>query len=169
MVLALASTADAALSFYINDSQAPSSITIDTDEEITIQIYSSDTSNWLGLFALQWNSVGDISRYGNYPASGQDTIWPPPDRFVEPGWGTYYELATLSVSYPVQPGIQHSVDYSSSQAGSAVIGLFLGGSSEYSWDADEVARIDITVVPEPMTMSLLALGGALVLIRKRRT
>ncbi|UCF43216.1 MAG: PEP-CTERM sorting domain-containing protein, partial [Planctomycetota bacterium] len=93
----------------------------------------------------------------------------PPELIVEPGWGTYYEVETLVIPYPVQPGIQHTVDYSSSQAGAAVIGLFLGGTSEYSWDGDEIDRIDITVVPEPMTVSLLALGGALVLIRKHKT
>ncbi|UCF43100.1 MAG: PEP-CTERM sorting domain-containing protein [Planctomycetota bacterium] len=162
VVFALASTADAALSLYIDGSAAPSSIELLTDEVITIQIYSSDTSNWLGY--IVGDGVGGL--YDLWELWRDPPVLRPDPDVVEPDWGTGFSLSVYTISEPPPSGLQFTVEYSSSEVGSDRIGLFL--PPNYSWDGDEIDRIDITIVPEPMTMSLLALGGALVLMRKRR-
>ncbi|UCF43098.1 MAG: PEP-CTERM sorting domain-containing protein [Planctomycetota bacterium] len=178
MILALASTADAALSYYLESAPAVTPLEIPTNEVITIQIYSSDTSNWLG-FAVQqdtgvastmvgWLSNGrsyygdpNLIIIGNAGESGGYS-W-----YDEPGWAkSGYEFRTQTISGQVEAGIQHAMDYSSSEVGTTRIGLFR--PPNYSWYADELSYIDITVVPEPMTMGLLALGGVALLRRRRK-
>ncbi|UCF43749.1 MAG: PEP-CTERM sorting domain-containing protein [Planctomycetota bacterium] len=173
LVCALVLPANADLSFYINGSSAPSAMTIQTEEVITIQLHSSDASNWLAYGALRDTGVPStmVGDFGNgHTYKGTDS-GPDGGNAGELGsivvYADSFEALTGSSSDQVVAGIQHRLDYSSADVGTATLGLFL--PPNYSWDGDEVARIDVTVVPEPMTMSLLALGGALVLVRKRRT
>ncbi len=170
LILSLASTANAFPSLYINGSPAPSSVELAVDEVLTVQIYSSDQSNWLGYLIMDEGGVGALSNAVTY------NITPHPDggcaggqgsnvAYSYAGWGAGYEFTTAGVGSPtdVVAGTQHTADYSSSVTGTAYVGLYDDSYGE--WPADELY---ITVVPEPCTVLLLGLGGLAVLkIRKR--
>ncbi|UCF43217.1 MAG: PEP-CTERM sorting domain-containing protein [Planctomycetota bacterium] len=172
MVLALASTSNAALSFYIDGSPAPATMTIQTDEVITIQLHSSDASFWLAYGGLRDTGVPStmVGGMGNGHTYKGTDFGPDGGNAGEIGdivfFTNGFEAVTGSTSGQVVAGIQHRFDYSSSEEGTATLGLFL--PPNYSWDGDEIDRIDITVVPEPTTITLLGLG-ALCLLRKRKT
>ncbi|UCF43099.1 MAG: PEP-CTERM sorting domain-containing protein [Planctomycetota bacterium] len=176
MVLALASTADAALSFYIDGSPAPDSINVGLVASVTIQIHSDDTANWLGYAGMDistmspYGSLGSPHTYkgsDNGPDGGNAGESGNSQAYYETGWMDGFETQTASISGQVVAGIQHTFVYTAPMAdGYTRLAIFIPGSG-WDWDSDEVDTLYINV-PEPMTMSLLALGGALVLIRKRR-
>lgn len=144
LIIVLASTVNADISLYLNDSPAPGSIEILLDEILTIPVYSNDSSMWLG-YIIQ-DGVGDL--YNPRP---------PADPFELPGWGNGYELFGTG-----QAGIQYLLDYSSSEAGTAFVTLWL--DPDYETQAD---ILNIAVVPEPATIVLLAFGG-LAILKKHR-
>jgi hypothetical protein len=62
---------------------------------------------------------------------------------------------------PIAAGDQFSLDYVGAVGDTATISLFV--DPEYT---TPVASVDVTVVPEPMTIILLGLGG--LFLRRRR-
>jgi hypothetical protein len=60
IVFALASTANGALSLGIDGSPAPGSVELVTDEVLTIEIYSSDTSSYIGYILRETSGVGGL-------------------------------------------------------------------------------------------------------------
>jgi hypothetical protein len=156
LVLALASTANAAISLYINDSPAPDSVEILVDEILTIQIYSSDDSSWSGI--LEQEGVGGLSNGVVLPAAG--------DLGSIEAYPPAYALTAAGIVVPPTAGIQFEMDYSSSGTGNAFLSLW---DNDIGWDpGDEVDTLNITVVPEPATIALLALGGLAILKKRRR-
>ena len=83
--------------------------------------------------------------------------------YTEAGWGTGFELsATMSPEgVPVAIGSQFSFDYVGAIGDTATISVFV--DPEYT---TPVASVNVTVVPEPMTVLLLSLGG--LFLRRRR-
>ncbi|UCF43748.1 MAG: hypothetical protein JSV99_02120, partial [Planctomycetota bacterium] len=79
IVFAVTSAANAALTYYLDDAPAVTPLEIQTNEVITIQVYSSDTSNWLG-YAVQQDTgvastmVGWLSNGRSYYDTGT-YIW----------------------------------------------------------------------------------------------
>lgn len=165
IVFVLASTADATISLYIDGSPAPPDVW-PMGEPLTIQVYSDEggaTANWGGYLVLDWGSDGSLSNPQTLPAAGNMGSMTP---YSYPGWGIGYTLTTADSMGDVQAGIQHTAD---------LVGLlYIGDSATVSlYDGRVSTTVPVDTlwinVPEPMTMSLLALGGALVLIRKRRS
>lgn len=161
LVLGMASVANAVLIQV--DGQDPGQ-TVDIAEGITsvISVVSEDASGWLGYIILEEGGTGALSDAAKLDAAGDIGSV---SAYTEAGWGAGYELtvAMSSAGIPaVAVGPQFTMNYSGGVLGdTATISLFL--DPEYGVPADSVA---ITIVPEPMTVILLGLGG--LFLRRRK-
>ena len=156
LVLGLASAANALL------------ITVDEQEgeffEVgitsTITVVSEDASSWLGYIIVEEGGAGSLENPIILDAAGNIAST---TAYTEAGWGTGYEL-TAAMSPAGDPalaaGSQFSFDYVGAVGDTATISLFV---DEYT---TPVASVNVTVVPEPMTVLLLSLGA--LFLRRRR-
>jgi hypothetical protein len=162
LALALTSTANAALTLYLDGSPAPDSIELTVDEVLTIQIYDDSTTQaaYVGYIMRDVGGVGGLYNLVDLWSPAHIAV-PFPD-IVDPDDGQGFELMVTFDDYGQWPGIHFEVNYSSSVVGSATISLY-DGRVGYSM----VDSLDVTVVPEPTTLALLTLGG-LALLKKRR-
>ena len=169
LVLGLTSAANAALSFYIDGSDAGTSIEVAQGATVTIQIYSSDTSDWLAYTGMDISTMSAFGSVGGEATNSTNAgtlggITP----YYELGWMDGFEATTAAGSVPseVLAGVQHSFVYTAPMSdGSTRMGIFRPATG-YSWDADELDVLAITV-PEPMTIALLGLGGLFLCRRKK--
>jgi len=163
LVLGMASFANATVSLYLNGSPADAAITIGIDETITIQVYSDDTSIYPAYVingADDPLSIGLLDNAVSLSGAGNMAGTPQPYE-AGGGWGPGF-LFTTAGSPPtpgIVAGVQHEVDFSSSEAGVTTVYLY-EGNDPYG----ELDSIEITV-PEPATIALLCLGG--LLLRKK--
>jgi hypothetical protein len=161
LVLGMASAANAAL--ILIDGQDPGEA-IDIAEGVTsvISVVSEDTSSWLGYIFVEEGGTGALSDAVNLDAAGDMAAVV---AYTGAGFGAGYEL-TVAMGQGGDPAIavgpQFTINYSGGVLGeTATISLFIG--PEYEVPADSV---DITIVPEPMTVILLGLGG--LFLRRRK-
>lgn len=161
LVLGMASVANAVLIQV--DGQDPGQ-TVDIAEGITsvISVVSEDTSGWLGYIIIEDGGTGALGNVARLDAAGDIGSF---SAYTEAGWGVGYEL-TVAMGQGGVPAIavgpQFTMNYSGGVLGdTATISLFL--DPEYGVPADLVA---ITIVPEPMTVMLLSLGG--LFLRRRK-
>lgn len=154
LVLGMASAANAVL------------IEIDSTEveqKATITVVSEDTSNWLGYIIVEEGGAGLLSNAVVLPAAGNKAS---AIEYAEAGWGAGYELTVASTAVPtdVVAGPHFTMDYITAGANIgdiAKILLYVDPDFEVP-----VASVDVTVVPEPMTILLLGLGG--LFLRRRQ-
>jgi hypothetical protein len=161
LVLGMASVANAVLIQV--DGQDPGQ-TVDVREGLTsvISVVSEGASSWLGYIIIEEGGTGALGDAARLDAAGDMGAVLP---YTEAGWGVGYEL-TVSMNQGGVPAIavgpQFTMNYSGGVLGdTATISLFL--DPEYGVPADSVA---ITIVPEPMTVILLGLGG--LFLRRRK-
>ncbi len=161
LVLGMASVANAVLIQV--DGQDPGQ-TVDIAEGITsvISVVSEDTSSWLGYIIIEEGGTGALTDAVNLDAAGDMAAVL---AYTEAGWGVGYEL-TVSMGQGGVPAIavgpQFTINYSGGVLGdTATISLFV--DPEYGVPVDSVA---ITIIPEPMTVILLGLGG--LFLRRRK-
>jgi hypothetical protein len=157
LVLGLASAANAML---INvDGQEGDYFEVDITSTITV--VSEDSSSWLGYIIIEEGGAGSLENVVILDAAGDIAAT---TAYTEAGWGAGYEL-TASMSPTGVPAIdtgsQFSFDYVGAVGDTATISLFL--DPEYT---TPVASVNVTVVPEPMTVLLLSLGA--LFLRRRR-
>lgn len=156
MVLGLASTANALL-IKVDGLEGES---FEVDTQATITIVSEDTSGWLGYLIIEDGGAGSLENVAVLDAAGNKASAGP---YTEIDWGAGFELtaATTGDPPPVAAGTQFSFDYVGAVGDTATISLFV--DPEYT---TPVATVNVTVVPEPMTVILLGLGG--LFLRRRR-
>ncbi|MBN2592459.1 MAG: PEP-CTERM sorting domain-containing protein [Sedimentisphaerales bacterium] len=155
LVLGLASTANALL-IKVDDLEGES---FEVDTQATITVVSEDTSSWLGYIIIEEGGAGSLENVVILDAAGDNASTGP---YTEAGWGTGFELSASTLTDPtIGIGTQFSVDYVGEVGDTATISLFV--DPEYT---TPVASVNVTVVPEPMTVILLGLGG--LFLRRRR-
>jgi hypothetical protein len=165
MVLGLVSSAQAALSLSLDGNPAPDAITISVSTTVLIDVHSDTQEFWDGLLMIVDDGAtpGDTSLYGE---------WVPP--MVASGIGNtgqYSEVTPeiweMHVSSSIAPypgdvvaGQQFTIGFHCKAIGDLTI---------YLTDYDMVTIDTIAVhqvIPEPMTIGLLGLGG--LFLRRRR-
>jgi hypothetical protein len=162
-VLALATSAHAALSLSINTT------TVFIHETITVSVSSDNTDNWTYNFVLSedtynWTAPVAAAYDGARTSDGAVTVHTAAGEMacVTPN-PTYAALITLSAG-GVEPGpsagIQFSVQIIGVQEGIIYVDL-----QDSSCNSMIGGALVIAHIPEPMTITLLALGG--LLIRRR--
>ncbi|OHB57342.1 MAG: hypothetical protein A2Y12_09535 [Planctomycetes bacterium GWF2_42_9] len=162
MVLGLASLTNAAISFYVNGSPAPAAVNINPGEVLTLQLYSGDTLAW-NAYVIQGtdtvSGIGSLTNPINLANAGDMKSNSP--YAAADGWGNGFLFGTggSPSGLPVA-GIQHTVDFSSPVVGTANLYLYDGTSY------NELDSLAVTVVPEPVTMALLGIGG--LFLRRRK-
>jgi hypothetical protein len=156
LVLGLASTANALL-IKVDDMEGES---FDVDLQTTISVVSEDASSWLGYLIIEEGGAGSLENPVILDAAGDSASAGP---YTEADWGTGFELTAAATNNnpPIAAGTQFSFDYVGAVGDTATISLFV--DPEYT---TPVASVNLTVVPEPMTIILLGLGG--LFLRRRR-
>jgi len=133
----------------------------DVDITSTITVVSEDASSWLGYIIVEEGGAGSLENTVILNAAGDSGA---ATAYAEAGWGTGYELtaAMSPTGVPVlAAGSQFSFDYIGTVGDTATISLFV--DPEFT---TPVASVNVTVVPEPMTVVLLGLGA--LFLRRRR-
>ena len=152
LVLALTSAANAVLIQV--DGQVGE--TLDVQENAVISVVSEDALNWLGYLIVEEGGSGALSNPVGTVLAG-DPALSGAIPYTEAGWGSGYEITVASsASFPVGAGTQFTFDYTGAIGDAARISLFV--DPEYTFP---VASVDVNVIPEPMTILLLSLGGLL--------
>jgi len=157
LVLGLASAANAML-ITVDEQEGDS---FEVNIKSTITVVSEDASSWLGYLIIEEGGAGSLENVVILDAAGDIGA---ASAYTEAGWGTGFELsASMSpTGVPaVAAGSQFGFDYVGAVGDIATISLFT--DPEYITPADSV---NVTVVPEPMTVVLLSLGA--LFLRRRR-
>jgi len=160
LVLCLASAAHAV--FLQVDGVPATNAEINEGVISTITIVSTDASSWLGYIIVEEGGAGVLSDVLVLPAAGNLGAAEP---YTEAGWGTGYMLTTATSpagNPPISSGPQFNLNYSGGLQGqTATISLFL--DPEYT---TPVASVNVSIIPEPVTIALLGLGA--LFLRKRK-
>jgi hypothetical protein len=126
------------------------------DTPATITVLSEDTRNWLGYIIVEEGGSGELSNPVVLDAAAAQAS---AVAYTEAGWGAGFEL--IQDGHPLAaPGPQFSFDYSYSGdlAADTTISLYIDPYYEVP-----VAQL---IIPEPMTVVLLGLGGLFLRHRK---
>jgi hypothetical protein len=133
----------------------------EVDVQTTITVVSEDASSWLGYIIVEEGGAGLLENTVVLDAAGDLGA---ASAYTEAGWGTGFELSASMGPTGVPAlaaGSQFSFDYVGAVGDTATISVFV--DPEYT---TPVASVNVTVVPEPMTVILLGLGG--LFLRRRR-
>lgn len=155
MVLGISSLANAAtvLTWSVDG------VTLDIDETVNVTLDADNNSTYL----LKWvgNTAGTIASILDIvakDAAGEDSVVQDPATTEYPGWWKVSAAdMTATVGDTIQSGPQYDV---------TIKGLAEGTYSLASDNYGTNDTLEITVIPEPITIALLGLGG--LLLRRRK-
>ena len=157
LVLGLTSAVNATL-IKVDDQEGES---FEVDLTTTITVVSEDASSWLGYIIVEEGGAGSLENAVILDAAGDLGA---ATAYTEAGWGTGFEFSASmgpAGDPAIAAGSQFSFDYIGAVGDTATISVF--ADPEYT---TPVASVNVTVVPEPMTVILLGLGG--LFLRRRR-
>ena len=158
LVFGLASVASASLSMDISGT-----VEVVQGDTLTITTSSDDTAQegYLGYIIIEAGGDGALSNPVTLSNAGNIAGTNP---YSEEGWGVGYELSASSTVSDLVAGDHFTVDWATSGLNvgdTAVVSLWL----DPDYDTPQ-ATATLTVIPEPMTIALLGLGG--LLLRRRK-
>ena len=133
----------------------PISPTINIGDTVTISVVADASGNYGGWLDPVDNGVGTFGDLVILPEAGADAS---KDFSFDPWW--LFEAKSFNPDAPVLAGAHFTIDFTGNAEGTATLAL---------WDFDAanvLATTTITVVPEPMTLGLLGLGG--LFLRRRK-
>lgn len=150
LVLGLVGIANATISLV------PSAATINVGDTITISVVSDSTAAYGAWLEPLDNGVGTFGGLVKLAAAGADASM---DGVSYAPWWTF-EAKSFNPAAPIVVGDHFTIDFTGSAEGVASLTL-------YEFDgATPIQTVDISVVPEPMTLGLLGLGG--LFLRRRK-
>ncbi len=157
MVLGMASAANAVIIEV--DGQTADAVNI--GETAVITVVSEDASSWLGYILVDAGSPGVLSDITNLDAAGNMADFSP----YSDDYGTGYEF-NVAMSPGGDPAIAVGYQFTMTFSGAlldetSTISLYVDP------DVTPAASVVVTVIPEPMTILLLGLGGLFLRRRKQ--
>ena len=156
LVLAVASGAHAALTLV----DVPTD-PINIGDSIAILVNNSDDGAYSGWLQITDQAVADYDGDPVFTAAGDTAGQSTMELYApDPGWYTF-TVSSLDPANPIVAGDHIQVNIVGISEGSSVLGLY---------DSDGVTLLDsatINVIPEPMTIVLLGMGG--LFLRRRRS
>ena len=156
LVLGITSAANATVLEW-----STNAITIDLGDPVAVvQLIASDDQP----YAAKWvgndpSAIAEITSISALTAAGPDAVVKDPSVTGWAGWWTVEALDFDPTTWDVSAGSQYTVTITG-----LAEGVYTIDSDSYSGTNDVLT---ITVIPEPMTVALLGLGG-LFLLRRRK-
>jgi hypothetical protein len=163
LVLGMVSAANATVVFYYGDSDAGTSVDVVAGGSITLQVYDDNTTQdgYIAYWYVDWGEPGTLTN-GAYTANaGSSAVIA---AYTETGVGTGYEMQSMSVADDIAVGVQWTADFDATgltQGQSATLSIYDGRIGYSTADT-----LTVNVVPEPLTIALLGLGG--LFLRRRK-
>ena len=158
LVLGMATTASAVI---VEVNGQTGEVLVLPDTFATVTVIGEDAANTLGYLIVDVGGSGALSNPEVLAIAGNKAGAEAYND--EPDWGLGFMLTVASTSVPtdVEPGTQFSLSYhySGQLARPTTISLYM--DPEY-----EVPAAQVSIIPEPMTVVLLGLGG--LFLRRRK-
>jgi hypothetical protein len=135
---------------------------VDIGETATITVVSEDTSSWLGYILVEPGNPGALSDITALDAAGNMASFVPYDADDGIGYEVTVAMNPVAPGPAIAVGPQFTMTFSGALIDeTSTISLYAG--PDYTIPTTSVA---VTVVPEPMTILLLGLGG--LFLRRRK-
>ena len=166
LVLGLASTANAYIELRIGGSDAPTTLDVVAGATATIQVYDDNTSQlgYIGYIIVESGGDGVLNAAVIESGAGSSAG---ATAYSYGGWGAGYTLTAMTIADDISTGLHFSITYDAtglSNGDSAVVSLWDGRTTPTAYA--EVDTMNINIVPEPITIALLGLGG--LFLRRRK-
>ncbi|MHC4707533.1 MAG: PEP-CTERM sorting domain-containing protein [Planctomycetota bacterium] len=181
-ILGMASTASAGLQISVGGEPHPvsSEIVLAPSDELIIDIW---TDSGFAQFEGVTYSMSAMTHYGSLDWSGATFSNPPSTNIINGPWpaaelppgdnppeaGFWGSIFSIEAATPADTVLVNNIFYHALDGGDATIWLYewLGDPGQEDPTVVDAVVIHQGVIPEPMTIALLGLGGLLALRRRK--